>query len=495
MGAANAITNTIIIEPSTSETWSVRRVIATTSVVLAVGLAFVGVLRFYGVLFAFITALTLHIGINPFVVWLKKRSVSPMLATTIAYAVVFLVAAGFLALVFPFIFEQVGTIAERLPTYYAQLRQAALNSGISTLIAFAKGLPTTINLMSMIPSTPLLTSASSATTGAAAPATDASSAAPSPLMTGAFTFIAIFVLAFYWTLNSDRLNYSLVLRIPEARRESARALIVEMEDKVGAFFRGQLILCAFVGVLQLAAYLLIGLPYALVLALIAFVCEAIPMVGPTLGAVPAFIIALAVAPEKAVFVIISTLVIQQVENNILTPRVMDRAVGVTGIVVILSIMGFSVLFGFVGALLAIPLAAILQILLNRALFQTSSAEATPVAADLDTDPQAAGARDHASVLRMEARELAEDVRKQMRKQEAAASLPTLDAPFDDVLEAIALDLDSLLAQRNGSGPALAPAIAVVEVSPVVKTDVIATQARDGQNGNVDDKKSRPTSTH
>jgi len=447
--------------------WSVRRVASLTLVVLAVGLVFAGLVRFYTVLFVFFAALVLHLAFNPLVIWLRKRGVRPGLATILAYIVGLALVGGFVALVVPFIIEQIGVISQRLPAYYAQMRQAALNSG--TLEAFANGLPAAINLVTLIPSAPLMPVAGGTSSLTSELAT--------PWVTSAFSVIAIPILAFYWTLNSEQLTYTLILRIPETERETVRTLMVEMEEKVGAFFRGQLILCTFVGVLDLIVYLVIGLPYAIALALIAFVCEAIPMIGPALGAIPAIVVALATMPDKAVYVLIATLVIQQVESNVLVPRVMDRAVGVNAISVILSIIAFSLLFGLAGALLAIPLAAIVQVVLGRLVFHTATSEAAPDTSDLIVELQTTGGRDWVSVLRMEAREIAEDVRKQMRKLETARELSDEHPPIDDAIEAIALDLDSLLAQHDPSPPGAvirASSVAGRGKSPVVQTDVVAS---------------------
>ncbi len=142
--------------------------------------------------------------------------------------------------------------------------------------------------------------------------------------------------------------------------------------------------------MALIAYVLIGLPNALVLALIAGVLEEVPMVGPLLGAIPAATIALSIAPSKLVWVIVASIVIQQLENSLLVPRVMRKAVGVNPFVSLLAIFAFSSLFGIVGALMAIPMAAIIQLLLDRFVFH-------PVV----MEPEVSAGRDYASRLRYE----------------------------------------------------------------------------------------------
>ncbi len=111
----------------------------------------------------------------------------------------------------------------------------------------------------------------------------------------------------------------------------------------------------------------IGLPYALLLGLLAGVFEALPMIGPLLGMLPALLIALATMPAQAVWVVVAATVIQQIENNVLVPRVMGRTVGINPIISILAIAAFTLLFGVAGALFAIPMAAVLQLLITRVL--------------------------------------------------------------------------------------------------------------------------------
>jgi hypothetical protein len=188
--------------------------------------------------------------------------------------------------------------------------------------------------------------------------------------------------------------------------------------------------------MALAAYLLIGLPNALVLALVAGVMEAVPMVGPLLGAVPAALVALSLGPDKLVWVIISTIVIQQLENSLLVPRVMSKAVGVNPFVSLLAFFAFSSLLGIGGALMAIPMAAILQLLLDRFVFHPGVMEA-----------EVSTGRDYASRLRYEAQDLAQDLRKQARLKKGGSdqTVKQIDQVLDEI-ESITTDLDALLAQ-------------------------------------------------
>jgi AI-2E family transporter len=120
-----------------------------------------------------------------------------------------------------------------------------------------------------------------------------------------------------------------------------------------------------IGVLESLGYLVIGLPYPLALGALAGLVEFVPLVGPTLGAIPAIVIALSISPQVALLVMAYSIVIQMTENNILVPRLMGRSVGVSPVVVILAVFAFGSLLGITGAFLAIPLAAILQVLIDH----------------------------------------------------------------------------------------------------------------------------------
>ena len=252
--------------------------------------------------------------------------------------------------------------------------------------------------------------------------------------------IVIPVLAFYWTIDGPRIIQSIVLLIPQEQRENIRDLILAMETKVGYYIAGQGVLCLVVGGMALISYMLIGLPNALVLALLAGILEAVPMIGPLLGAVPAALVALSLGPDKLIWVIVATVVIQQLENSFLVPRIMSKAVGVNPFVTLLALFAFSSFFGIAGALMAIPIAAIIQLVLNQYVFR-------PVTPELEVS----AGRDFSSRLRYEAQDLAQDLRKQARLEKGGSDLriKQIDKIMDEI-ETITNDLDALLAQNSNS---------------------------------------------
>jgi hypothetical protein len=181
--------------------------------------------------------------------------------------------------------------------------------------------------------------------------------------------------------------------------------------------------------------LLIGLPHALLLAVIAGIMEAIPVIGPTLGAVPAILVVVASDPSKIIWIIVATLAIQQIENTFLLPRVMDKSVGVNPVVTLLAFFTFGSLLGVMGAVMAIPIAAMIQLLLDRYIFNSPP----------DATQEVDGRGPH-SVIQYEVQELVQDVRKHLRAKGILSGEET--DRIEEEIEAIAVDLNSLLAQTD-----------------------------------------------
>jgi hypothetical protein len=169
--------------------------------------------------------------------------------------------------------------------------------------------------------------------------------------------------------------------------------------------------------------------------------EAVPLIGPLVGAIPAALVALSIAPAKLVWVIVATIILHQAENYLLAPRIMRKAVGVNPFVSLLAFLAIGSLFGLAGVLMAIPIAAIIQLLLDRFVFRPGTMEA-----------EVSVGRDYASRLRYEAQDLAQGLRRQARlsKEGSDRWVKQTDQVMDEI-EAITTDLDSLLAQVNPSG--------------------------------------------
>lgn len=416
---------------SQSYDWTFRRVVWATLVLVSVILGFWLLYRFNRVVFILFIAIVIGTVIRPIVAWLNQRGLPRIAGIILVYFLLLIMIMGFLLLLFPLIVKQSTTIAEAVPGYYQDLREWMFNQPNPLIARLARE-----SFPAALPSLLPVQQTGQEVIATAEQALGYLTLAAKLI----FITIVIMVLAFYWTLDGPRTIKSFLLLVPQDHRESISELVSAMETKVGYYIAGQGILCLVIGTLALIAYLLIGLPNALVLALVAGVLEAVPMIGPLLGAVPAAMVALSIAPDKLVWVIVATIIIQQLENSLLVPRVMSKAVGVNPFVTLLAIFAFSSFFGIAGALMAIPLAAIIQLVLHRFLFHPAAIE-----------PEVSVGRDYASRLRYDAQDLVQDLRKQARikKWGSDQRIKQIDQIMDEI-ETITTDLDTLLTQGNSS---------------------------------------------
>ena len=175
-----------------------------------------------------------------------------------------------------------------------------------------------------------------------------------------FAIFTVFVIAYFWLSERLLLRRLLVHSVGKEHRKRVLSIWEDVETKLGAWVRGQLLLMLIIGIVQGIGYMVLGLPFALLLAVFAGLAEAIPMVGPYLGTIPAILIALALSPHLALLLAGYTVVLHLVESNVLVPRIMEKAVGLTPLTVVLALLIGTALGGLVGALLAIPIAAAVQ---------------------------------------------------------------------------------------------------------------------------------------
>ncbi len=410
--------------------WTFRRVVWATLVFASVIFGFWLLYRFNQVVFILFIAIMIGTVIRPAVTWLYQHGVSRTAGVLFVYLILIMLFASFLLLLLPLILKQGATITAALPGYYQSLHDWMVNYPNPLISRLSDSIPSVLPNLKPVQQT----------------GEDVMASAGQIMgyikSAGRFVFVAIVtvVLSFYWTLDGPRIIQSFLMLVSQSQRETIRDLVSAMETKVGYYIAGQGLLCLVVGSMAFVAYRLIGLPNAFVLALVAGVLEAVPMIGPLLGAVPASMIALSIGPDKLIWVIVATAVIQQLENSLLVPRIMSKAVGVNPFVTLLALFAFSSFFGIAGALMAIPLAAILQLVLNHFVFYPTTA-----------DVEVSSGRDYASRLRYEAQDLISDLRKQARLKKRGSDLriKQIDQVMDEI-ETITTDLDALLNQASST---------------------------------------------
>lgn len=196
---------------------------------------------------------------------------------------------------------------------------------------------------------------------------------------GIFTTFTLFIMSFF--LLQDRENLHKKVRWftkSDATIEKARVFIDDLEVQLGGWVRGELILMLVIGSLTYVGLLALSVPYALPLAILAGALEILPNIGPTIAAVPAIAIAYIATgnPVIAVAVLILNIVIQQLENNVIVPKVMSDNANVSPLVSIVSILIGVKLGGVIGALLAVPLYIVIRSIYTTFFYTPHSASPT-----------------------------------------------------------------------------------------------------------------------
>ena len=182
---------------------------------------------------------------------------------------------------------------------------------------------------------------------------------------GLVTLTIVFALSYYIIVEEETLREAFRRWVPARRQEQAVDVLWRVINRLGDWLRGQLILSLILALLYFAAFSLMGKPYPILLALFAGLLQFIPYLGPMISAVPALLLAATVSPLMFVLVLITLIILQQVHNNIIAPKVMQRAAGLNPIVGIVSVMIGAQLFGLTGALFSIPIATTITVLLNE----------------------------------------------------------------------------------------------------------------------------------
>jgi predicted PurR-regulated permease PerM len=185
------------------------------------------------------------------------------------------------------------------------------------------------------------------------------------LVSGLLDVLMILLLALYITTDGPRIGRYLLAFLPADRHEQAARITSRIFVRLGGWVSGQLTLCVIIGVMAWLGLTVIGVPYAVVLGLVAGILEAVPNIGPIIAAVPAVLVAALYSPLQAVLVLLLYVVIQQLENYVVVPRVMSRAVELHPLAVLLALMVGGELMGVLGAVLAVPVTAAISVIVDE----------------------------------------------------------------------------------------------------------------------------------
>jgi predicted PurR-regulated permease PerM len=324
------------------------------------------------VLLLLFLSILLAAGLEPFIGWLRARLPLGRGPTIlVVYAVFFLMVAVLALLVLPAAITQAAQAVDRLPTFLDQARAWAQDLRPQALSDAATALVRAADRALRPPAQP----------------TD-----PQDVLQVGLTLAEVIAslatmlaLVFFWLVGHARLQRYVLAFLPPRRRAAVRDGWNEVETRLGLWVRGQLTLMGIVGLASGIAYVLLGVPAALLLGVIAGLCEGIPLVGPIIGAVPAVIAAATVSPELALVVVGVATVIQLVENNLLVPVIMRNTIGISPLILTVSLLIGAAAGGIIGALIAVPIAAALEVILGRLQDRASPVVQDPAAIDTSSD--------------------------------------------------------------------------------------------------------------
>lgn len=180
-------------------------------------------------------------------------------------------------------------------------------------------------------------------------------------------FISVAVLTFYLLLERQNLD-KLISQFFIGREVRVKRISRQIEEKLGAWMRGQIVLSLIIGAAAYLGLTFLQIPYALPLAILAGLMEVVPVIGPIISAIPAILIAYLSSPFLAAIVGVQYFIIQQLENHLIVPQVMKKAVGLNPLIVILAVAIGGRLLGIAGALLAVPITVVIQIITEDVLY-------------------------------------------------------------------------------------------------------------------------------
>jgi predicted PurR-regulated permease PerM len=284
-------------------------------------------------------ALLLMTILEPLVNLLAKVKIPRAVSVLLSYVVFFGLFGGIIALIVPALVDQTTSFVNALPFYFSNL-------GLSSYISgdIAKEL---LNKLSSLPGEAFKFTVS--------------------IFSNVVSVLTVLVFTFYMLQSKDSLRDQLGFLFGEEKEEEISEVVNNLESRLGAWARGQFTLMFIVGLTTYIGLSLIGIPFALPLAILAGFLEIVPFLGPIVAAIPSIIIGFGISPIMGVLAAGVAILIQQLENYVLVPKVMQKSIGVSPLVTLISLAIGTKLAGVVGAIISIPVVITLQILTKKYL--------------------------------------------------------------------------------------------------------------------------------
>lgn len=291
-----------------------------------------------------VISLIMAILIDPLADWFEKRKIPRTLAVLLVYLVLISLIGLFIVLIIPPLTAQFDQLTNQIPSYWEKIKSFGENSGYlsqynpETLLNSLKNIETSLaeGVFSRV----------------------------GGIVGSVASMVLILFLTFYIVIDEKNIKKMALRLVPAQYQIYVSEIATRMKEKMGAWLKGQLILCLIIGVCVFLGLTILGVDYALVLGLIAAMFEIVPYLGPWLTGILVVFIAFGQSPMTALFAAVFIIVLQALENNLIVPKVMQKAVGLNPIISILAIIIGAKTAGVIGVALAIPVASALSILLQ-----------------------------------------------------------------------------------------------------------------------------------
>lgn len=273
--------------------------------------------------------------LNPAVVFLRRKGVPKSLAVLLTFFTTLTLFIVLIAPLVPFFVAQIQQLGRSFPYYLDQ-------AGEAVGIRFELG-----ELGRLIPPQEIGENAFALAGG---------------VFGGFFTIISTVAISFYLLLSYESAKSGVSKWFSLKHQKRVEETIEMVNTKLGAWLQGQFLLSLIIGVMTYVSLSILQVPFALPLAVLAGLFEIIPTVGPIIASIPAIIVALTISPNMALIIIGLYIVLQLIENHLLVPRIMQRAVGLNPVIVIIGVIVGGKLLGVAGALLSVPFISLMVIL-------------------------------------------------------------------------------------------------------------------------------------
>lgn len=274
--------------------------------------------------------------INPLVVKLSKYKIPKIISILLTYILIFGIFGVVISSIAPPLIEQTTNLVNNLPNYLQNISLPKYINGdlINQFVSQLGSVPSQIVKVGFL------------------------------LFGNILSILSVLIFAFYLLLVREKFDVNLEFLFGKEKTKNIIILVDSLEKKLGGWARGQFLLMLSIGILSYVGFIILGIPYALPLALIAGTLEIIPYVGPIVAAIPAIILGFSISPFLGFAAVGLAVLIQQLENYVFVPKIMEKSTGVSPIIVLLSLAVGLRLAGISGMIISIPIVLIIQTLLE-----------------------------------------------------------------------------------------------------------------------------------